>query len=67
MSTGYFKIIRKNELAIEAAMMPQRNEAKLLAALRAATAFILDNPGYTAAEKSRAADLRQMMANLPAV
>ncbi|HTJ97838.1 MAG TPA: hypothetical protein VL381_10240 [Rhodocyclaceae bacterium] len=64
MSTGYFKVIRKNELAIEAAISPERNEAKLLEALREAAAFILDNPGYTAAEKSRAADLRQMMANL---
>ena len=64
MSTGYFKVIRKSELAIEAAISPERNEDKLREALREAEAFILENPGYTAAEKSRAADLRQMMANL---
>ncbi|MBX9849346.1 MAG: hypothetical protein K2X64_08625 [Rhodocyclaceae bacterium] len=64
MSTAYFKLIRKNEMAIEAAITPHRNEAKLMAALRAAKDFILNYPGYTPAEKSRAADLRQMMANL---
>jgi hypothetical protein len=64
MSTGYFKTIRKNELAIEAAMQPKRNDVRLGEALRAAAAFILEYPGYTDAEKSRAADLRQMMANI---
>jgi hypothetical protein len=64
MRTSYLKSIRKNELAIEAAMTPKRKEAELKAALNAAADFILQNPGYSPAEKSRIADLRQLMANL---